>query len=156
MNGVGGEFTDRGTMTAVLKKKRTTLSRSGGAEQGEREKEAGFQAGTGVMTIPEFRDEETEKMRIRRESKKPSGRDAALLKRKNNRLQDWNGCAVLVVLKSSAYLFARREPWEVFLGWRSHWQRYLWCWDWDGRHDMANYAVRSGRSESVLPSLRWD
>ena len=40
----GGEFTDRGYNDSRFEEKRTTLSRSGGAEQGEREKEAGFQA----------------------------------------------------------------------------------------------------------------
>lgn len=38
----GGEFTDRGYNDSRFEEKRTTLSRSGGAEQGEREKEAGF------------------------------------------------------------------------------------------------------------------
>lgn len=42
-----------------FEEKRTTLSRSGGAEQGEREKEAGFQAGTEDDPFREFRDEET-------------------------------------------------------------------------------------------------
>ena len=55
----GGEFTDRGYNDSRFEEKRTTLSRSGGAEQGEREKEAGFQAGTEDAPFREFRDEET-------------------------------------------------------------------------------------------------
>ena len=35
----GGEFTDRGYNDSRFEERRTTLSRSGGAEQGEREKE---------------------------------------------------------------------------------------------------------------------
>lgn len=55
----GGEFTDRGYNDSRFEEKRTTLSRSGGAEQGEREKEAGFQAGTEDDPFRGFRDEET-------------------------------------------------------------------------------------------------
>lgn len=55
-----GEFTDRGYSDSRFEEKRTTLSRSGEAEQGEREKEAeaGFQAGTEDDPFREFQDEE--------------------------------------------------------------------------------------------------
>ena len=59
----GGEFTDRGYNDSRFEEKRTTLSRSGGAEQGEREKEAGFQAGTEDAHSGNFGMRKREKMR---------------------------------------------------------------------------------------------
>ena len=67
----GGEFTDRGYNDSRFEEKRTTLSRSGGAEQGEREKEAGFQAGTEDDPFREFRDEETEELQALPELPQP-------------------------------------------------------------------------------------
>lgn len=102
----GGEFTDRGYNDSRFEEKRTTLSRSGGAEQGEREKEAGFQAGTEDAPFREFRDEET-------------GENAASNENQRSRLSEMLHClkekitgskigmvvAVLVVLAVLPFIF---------------------------------------------------
>lgn len=83
------------------------LSRSGGAEQGEREKEAGFQAGTEDAPFREFRDEET-------------GENAASNENQRSRLSEMLHClkekitgskigrvvAVLVVLAVLPFIFS--------------------------------------------------
>lgn len=59
----GGEFTDRGYNDSRFEEKRTTLSRSGGAEQGEREKEAGFRLEPRMTHSGDFGMRKREKMR---------------------------------------------------------------------------------------------
>ena len=103
----GGEFTDRGYNDSRFEEKRTTLSRSGGAEQGEREKEAGFQTGTEDDPFRGFRDEET-------------GENAAFNENQRSRLSEMLHClkekitgskigmvvAVLVVLAVLPFIFS--------------------------------------------------
>ena len=103
----GGEFTDRGYNDSRFEEKRTTLSRSSGAEQGEREKEAGFQAGPEDAPFQEFRDEET-------------GENAASNENQRSRLSEMLHClkekitgskigmvvAVLVVLAVLPFIFS--------------------------------------------------
>ena len=147
----GGEFTDRGYNDSRFEEKRTTLSRSGGAEQGEREKEAGFQAGTEDDPFRGFRDEETGENAAFNENQR-SRLSEMLLKRKNNRFQDWNGCGSFgSACSSSVYLF-------VGDGNRG---RCFWAGGRTGSDTCGagtddgagicwrNYAVRSGCSESV-------
>lgn len=104
----GGEFTDRGYNDSRFEEKRTTLSRSGGAEQGEREKEAGFQAGTEDAPFREFRDEETGENAASNENQRSRLSEMLhCLKEKITGFQDWNGCGSSgSACSSSIYLFA--------------------------------------------------
>ena len=59
----GGEFTDRGYNDSRFEEKRTTLSRSGGAEQGEREKKQDFRLEPRMPHSGNFGMRKREKMR---------------------------------------------------------------------------------------------
>ena len=111
----GGEFTDRGYNDSRFEEKRTTLSRSGGAEQGEREKEAGFQAGTEDAPFREFRDEETGENAASNENQRsrlsemlpPLKLNPAPRYALADTLIPWNGCGSSgSACSSSIYLFA--------------------------------------------------
>lgn len=149
----GGEFTDRGYNDSRFEEKRTTLSRSGGAEQGEREKEAGFQAGTEDDPFRGFRDEETgENAAFNENQRSRLSEMLHCLKEKITGFQDWNGCGSSgSACSSSVYLF-------VGDGNRG---RCFWAGGRTGSDTCGagtddgagicwrNYAVRSGCSESV-------
>lgn len=102
-----GEFTDRGYSDSRFEEKRTTLSRSGGAEQGEREKEAGFQAGTEDDPFREFRDEETGENAASNESQRSRlGEMLHCLKEKITGSKMGMVVAVLVVLAVLPFIFS--------------------------------------------------
>lgn len=102
-----GEFTDRGYSDSRFEEKRTTLSRSGGAEQGEREKEAGFQAGTEDDPFREFRDEETGENAAFNESQRSRlGEMLHRLKEKITGSKIGMVVAVLVVLAVLPFIFS--------------------------------------------------
>lgn len=102
-----GEFTDRGYSDSRFEEKRTTLSRSSGAEQGEREKEAGFQAGTEDDPFREFRDEETGENAASNESQRSRlGEMLHCLKEKIIGSKMGMVVAVLVVLAVLPFIFS--------------------------------------------------
>ena len=102
-----GEFTDRGYSDSRFEEKRATLSRSGGAEQGEREKEAGFQAGTEDDPFREFRDEETGENAASNESQRSRlGEMLHCLKEKITGSKIGMVVAVLVVLAVLPFIFS--------------------------------------------------
>ena len=102
-----GEFTDRGYSDSRFEEKRTTLSRSSGAEQGEREKEAGFQAGTEDDPFREFRDEETGENAASNESQRSRlGEMLHCLKEKITGSKIGMVVAVLVVLAVLPFIFS--------------------------------------------------
>lgn len=102
-----GEFTDRGYSDSRFEEKRTTLSRSSGAEQGEREKEAGFQAGTEDDPFREFRDEETGENAASNESQRSRlGEMLHCLKEKITGSKMGMVVAVLVVLAVLPFIFS--------------------------------------------------